>query len=152
MGGAQKSNVPLALSVILASQCGVSRIMGVQSKYISWDQLMERSFFFIVLQEDINVTSEVGRQHILGQGFNDKKELIRAWIRRDHRPTGVSIYWDLSCCIPYCCYGFRPAKQDLAHQRSTYWNWKSLTLPMKLLRRITTALQTSSESPCQQMD
>lgn len=42
------------------------------------------------IQEDINVTSEVGRQHILGQGLADKRELLRAWILRDHRPSGVS--------------------------------------------------------------
>jgi len=40
--------------------------------------------------EDINVTSEVGRQHILGQGLADKRELLRAWILRDHRPSGAS--------------------------------------------------------------
>ena len=46
--------------------------------------------FLLALQEDINVTSDVGRQHILGQSLHDRRELIRAWIRRDHRPTGVS--------------------------------------------------------------
>ena len=43
------------------------------------------------MQEDINVTSEVGRQHILGQSLLEKKGLLRAWILRDHRPTGVSV-------------------------------------------------------------
>ena len=36
------------------------------------------------------MTSEVGRQHILGQKLAEKRELLRAWILRDHRPTGVS--------------------------------------------------------------
>ena len=37
------------------------------------------------------MTSEVGRQHILGQKLAEKRELLRAWILRDHRPTGVSL-------------------------------------------------------------
>ena len=41
------------------------------------------------LQEDINVTNEVGRQHILGQRLHEKRGLLRAWILRDHRPLGV---------------------------------------------------------------
>ena len=60
-------------------------------------QLTETESLLIViacccsLQEDINVTSEVGRQHILGQSLQEKKGLLRAWILRDHRPTGVSV-------------------------------------------------------------
>ena len=45
--------------------------------------------FVLILQEDINVTSEAGRQHIFGQSLHDKRELIRGWILRDHRPLGV---------------------------------------------------------------
>ena len=40
------------------------------------------------------MTSEVGRQHILGQKLAEKRELLRAWILRDHRPTGVSVGGD----------------------------------------------------------
>ncbi len=39
------------------------------------------------------MTSDVGRQHILGQSLPYKKELIRNWILRDQRPHGVS-----TCC------------------------------------------------------
>ena len=35
------------------------------------------------------MTSEAGRQHIFGQSLHDKRELIRGWILRDHRPVGV---------------------------------------------------------------
>ena len=44
------------------------------------------------------MTSEVGRQHILGQKLAEKRELLRAWILRDHRPTGVSVGGDETVC------------------------------------------------------
>ena len=40
-------------------------------------------------QEDINITQESGRSHIMGQTLKEKKGLLRAWILRDIRP-GVS--------------------------------------------------------------
>ena len=41
-------------------------------------------FTVVCLQEDINVTTEVGRQHILGQTIEEKKRLLKNWILRDH--------------------------------------------------------------------
>lgn len=39
------------------------------------------------------MTSQAGRQHIEDKSIADKRELIKAWIRKDHRPTGgVSVY------------------------------------------------------------
>ena len=37
-------------------------------------------------QEDINITQESGRVHIMGQTLKEKKGLLRAWILRDHGP------------------------------------------------------------------
>ena len=59
-----------------------------------WCVMLVRSSMSVLLslhclQEDINVTSEAGRQHIFGQSLHDKRELIRGWILRDHRPVGV---------------------------------------------------------------
>ena len=42
-------------------------------------------------QEDINITQESGRSHIMKQTVKEKKGLLRAWILRDHGP-GVS-WW-----------------------------------------------------------
>ena len=42
------------------------------------------------LQEDINITQESGRSHIMKQTLKEKKGLLRAWILRDHGP-GVSV-------------------------------------------------------------
>ena len=40
---------------------------------------------FCHLQEDINVTTEVGRQHILRQSTEEKKRLLKNWVLRDHQ-------------------------------------------------------------------
>ena len=37
-------------------------------------------------QEDINITQEQGRVHIMGQTLKEKKGLLRNWILRDHGP------------------------------------------------------------------
>jgi hypothetical protein len=39
--------------------------------------------------EDINITQESGRVHIMGQTLKEKKGLLRAWILRDHGPGGA---------------------------------------------------------------
>ena len=43
--------------------------------------------YVVSLQEDINVTTEVGRQHILGQTIEEKKRLLKNWILRDHHSS-----------------------------------------------------------------
>lgn len=43
--------------------------------------------YAVSLQEDINVTTEVGRQHILGQTIEEKKRLLKNWILRDHHSS-----------------------------------------------------------------
>jgi hypothetical protein len=39
--------------------------------------------------EDINITQEQGRVHIMGQTLKEKKGLLRNWILRDHGPGGA---------------------------------------------------------------
>jgi hypothetical protein len=67
------------------------------------DQLSDVDVNDKVLQmlEDINITSEVGRQHILGQTVEEKKRLLKNWILRDHHsranragPTNPDEYVD----------------------------------------------------------
>ena len=62
------------------------------------------------------MTSDAGRQHIFGQSLHDKRELIRGWILRDHRPVGVReetlfyfvvfalLYNDDLCTVHVCMY------------------------------------------------